>query len=116
MAQIDKAVEEYIDAVAPERRPLFDRVHQLLLDEHPDVAVVLKYKMPTYVLGQRGLHVAVWKHGLSLYGWSETRDAGFAARHPEIVGDKGTIRLTPEAAVDIDDDELRAFLRATLAD
>jgi hypothetical protein len=29
MAQIDEAVQEYIDAVAPERRPLFDRVHHL---------------------------------------------------------------------------------------
>jgi uncharacterized protein YdhG (YjbR/CyaY superfamily) len=114
-AQIDEAVQDYIDAVAPEHRPLFDRVHQILLDEHPDVVVVLKYNMPTYELGQRGLHVAVWRHGLSLYGWGENRDAGFTKRHPEITGDKGTIRLTPKAAADIDDDELRAFLRATLA-
>lgn len=68
-SQIDEAVHDYIDAVAPERRPLFDRVHQILLEEHPDVAVVLKYNMPTYELGDRGLHVAAWKHGLSLYGW-----------------------------------------------
>ena len=75
-SQIDEAVHDYIDAVAPERRPLFDRVHQILLEEHPDVAVVLKYNMPTYELGDRGLHVAAWKHGLSLYGWDrEPRSA-----------------------------------------
>lgn len=115
MALIDEAVHDYIDAVAPERRPLFDRVHRILLEEHPEVVVVLKYNMPTYELGERGLHAAVWKHGLSLYGWDESRDAGFTTRHPEITGDKGTIHLTSKAAAEIDDDELRTFLRATLA-
>ncbi len=31
--------------------------------------------MPTYVAGGHRLHVAAWRHGLSLYGWREG-DAG----------------------------------------
>ncbi|MPY93141.1 MAG: DUF1801 domain-containing protein [Acidimicrobiia bacterium] len=111
---MDDGVRAYIDAIGPEHRPLFDRVHRLVLEEHPEATVVLSYKMPTYKVGHRGLHVAVWKHGLSLYGWEQGRDAGFAERHPEITGDKGTIRLGAKAAAAIPDEELRAFLRATL--
>jgi len=51
---------------------------------------------------------------LSVYGWQADRDAGFSARHPELRGSKGTIRLRLEDAAGIGDDELRDFLRATL--
>lgn len=88
---MDEAVRAYIDAIAAEHRPLFDRLHQLVMDAHPDATMILSYKMPTYVVGDRRLYVAVWKHGLSIYGWDEDRNAGFTARHPELSSDKGTI-------------------------
>jgi hypothetical protein len=78
---MDAAVQEYIDAVDPEYRPLFDRLHQLITQLYPDV-VVLSYKMPTYRVGERRLHVGVWRHGVSLYGWPHERVADFVARHP----------------------------------
>jgi hypothetical protein len=62
-------VRDYIDAIAPEHRPLFDRLHRLVLEEHPDAAVVLSYKIPTYKVGHRRLFLGVWKHGVSIYGW-----------------------------------------------
>ena len=111
---MDDAVRDYIDAIAAERRPLFDRIHRLALDVHPDVAVVLSYQMPTYALGRSRLYVGVWRHGLSFYGWEPGRDAGFAARHPELVTSKGTIKLPPDAAARIPDGEFRDFLRAAL--
>jgi hypothetical protein len=33
---VDEAVREYIDAIAPKHRALFDRLHRLILDAHPD--------------------------------------------------------------------------------
>jgi len=62
-------VVAYIDAIDVDHRPLFDRVHRLVMEVQPDARVVLSYKMPTYVAGNRQLHVGVWKHGLSFYGW-----------------------------------------------
>ena len=112
---MDEAVRAYVEAIDPATRPLFDRLHELLLQEHPDAEVVLSYKMPTYVVGARRLHVGAWKHGLSLYGWESGRDAGFAARHPELDSGKGTLRLPHAAAAQVPDDELRDLLRATLA-
>lgn len=111
---MDDAVRNYIDAIAPEHRPLFDRLHGLVLETHPDAAVVLSYGIPTYKVGRRRLFVGAWKHGLSIYGWDEGQDAGFIARHPDLKRSKGTIHLRPADAAGIDDAELRDLVRAAL--
>jgi hypothetical protein len=111
---VDADVQAYVEAIDPANRPLFDRVQRLIVEVCPDVEVTFAYKMPTFTHGERGLHVASWKHGLSFYGWSHDRDAGFSERHPDLAGPKGTLRLPPAVAEGIDDDELRDFLRATL--
>ncbi|HEY3241479.1 MAG TPA: DUF1801 domain-containing protein [Acidimicrobiia bacterium] len=113
---MDDAVRDYIDAIAPELRPLFDRLHRLILEAFPDAAVVLSYQIPTYKVDRRRLYVGVWKHGVSIYGWEQGRDAGFTARHPELRTSKGTIQLRPDAAAGIPDDELRDLIRAALDD
>jgi uncharacterized protein YdhG (YjbR/CyaY superfamily) len=109
---MNDAVRDYIDAIAPEYRPLFDRLHRLVLEAQPNAVVVLSYQMPTYKVGDRRLFVGVWKHGVSIYGWGEGRDAGFAARHPELKTSTGTIQLRPDDAADIPDDEFRDLVRA----
>ncbi len=111
---MDEAVQEYIDAIAPENRSLFDRLHRLIFEVCPDADVVLSYEMPTYKVEGRGLCVGAWKHGLSIYGWDKDRNAGLIERHPHLANDKGTIRLGHSAAADITDDELRDFVRASL--
>jgi hypothetical protein len=112
---MDDAVRDYIDAIAPQHRPLFDRIHRLVLEVQPDAAVVLSYGIPAYKVGRRRLFVGVWRHGVSVYGWQEGRDGGFTARHPELRTSTGTIRLRPEDAAGIGDDELRDLVRAALA-
>ena len=112
---MDDAVRAYIDAIAPQHRPLFDRLHRLVLEAHPEAAVVLSYEMPTYKVGRHRLFLGVWQHGVSIYGWRQGHDAGFTARHPELKTSKGTIRLQPGDAAAIDDDELRDLVRAALS-
>ena len=109
-------VDAYIGAIDANRRPLFDRVHRLVLDVQPDARMVMSYKMPTYVVGTRQLHVGVWKHGLSFYGWEYGRDGGLVARHPSLDSGKGTLRLPLAEAAHISDDELRSFLSAALTE
>ena len=111
---MDDAVRDYIDAIAPEHRPLFDRLHRLILEAQPDAAVVLSYQIPTYKVGRRRLFVGVWKHGVSIYGWGQDRDGGFTARHPEVKTNKGTIQLRPEDAAAIPDEEFRNLIHAVL--
>lgn len=111
---MDEGVAAYIDAIKADQRPLFDRVHRLIMEVQPDVEMVLSYKMPTYVSGARRLHVGVWKHGLSFYGWERGRDAALVARHPALDNGKGTLRLPVGDAAHISDDELREFAAAVL--
>ncbi len=113
-ADMDDTVRAYIDAIGPESRPLFDRVHRLILEAHPDATIGLAYHIPAYRLGGRRLFVGAWKHGISLYGWARDRDAGFADRHPELLSGRGTIQLRPDQAMEISDDELRDLVRAAL--
>jgi uncharacterized protein YdhG (YjbR/CyaY superfamily) len=112
---MDPAVVEYVSAIAPEHRPLFDRIHLLILDTCPDATVVLSYKMPTYQVDTRRLHLGVWKHGVSLYGWKGQGDGGFTARHPDLQTSTGTIRIRSDAAAAIPDDDFRDLARAALA-
>jgi uncharacterized protein YdhG (YjbR/CyaY superfamily) len=111
---MDEAVQSYIDGVDPLHRPLFDRIHRLILAAHPEAAVVISYQMPTYKVGRRRLFVGAWKHGVSIYGWPQDRATDFTARHPELKTSKGTIQLRPQDAASIGDDELLALISAAL--
>jgi uncharacterized protein YdhG (YjbR/CyaY superfamily) len=111
---MDDALSGYIDSITAEHRPLFDRLHRLILDAYPDASVTLSYQMPTYTVGDRRLHVGTWKHGVSIYGWRKDRDGGFVARHPSLKTSKGTIRLRPEDAAGIADHELRDLVQGAL--
>jgi hypothetical protein len=56
----------------------------------------------------------VWKHGVSVYGWRGDNDGGFAARHPELLSSKSTIRIRPVDAGGISDDEFAGLLGGAL--
>jgi hypothetical protein len=110
---VDEVMRRYRDEVDTEYRPVFDRLHRLIVAACPDAEVVLSYGMPAYRIGRRRLNVGVWKHGLSLYV-SPNRDGGFSARHPELAAGKGTIKLSPGDAARIPDAELQDLVRAAL--
>lgn len=114
MGDVEHEVAAYVAGIEAASRPLFDRVDGLIRESFPEASVRLAYQMPTYDVGAHSLHVAAWKHGVSLYGWDEARDGGFAARHPELSSGKGTLRLTHDAASSITDDELTAVIRGAL--
>lgn len=113
-ASAAEAVRQYIDAIDPAFRPLFKRLQGLILAVAPEAVVVLSYGMPAYQAGRRRLHLGVWKHGISLYGWPQERAAGFISRHPELRTSKGTIQLRPQDAAGFGDDELLDLIRVSL--
>jgi hypothetical protein len=111
---VDEDVRGYVDAIPAGHRPLFDRLHGLILRARPDATVVMSYKMPTYRAGDRRVYLAVWKHGVSLYGWRKEDDGGFVARHPALKTSTGTLRLRAEDADAISDEEFLGLLRGAL--
>jgi uncharacterized protein YdhG (YjbR/CyaY superfamily) len=111
---MDDALQTYLDGIAPEHRPLFDRLQRLILEVHPDAEVGIAYQMPSYKVGKRRVSLGVWQHGLSIYGWRENQDVAFLARHPELKTGKGTIKLGPGQAEAISDDEFRGLFAGAL--
>ena len=111
---MDPDVQAYVDGIDPARRGLFERLHRIVLEEHPDAEVALSYGMPAYRVGMRRLNLGVWKHGVSVYGWRGDRDGGFVDRHPTLSSGKGTLRISPEQAASITDDELADLLGGAL--
>lgn len=112
---IPPEVQAYIDGIPAGHRPLFDRLHELILRAHPDATLTLSYKMPAYKVGRRRLYLAAWKHGVSIYGWGADRDDGFSSRHPDLLASKSTIQLRPADAAAIADDEFLGLISAALA-
>jgi hypothetical protein len=41
---MDDVVRDHVDAIAPEHRPLFDRLHRLVLEAHPGLVGYLVYR------------------------------------------------------------------------
>ncbi len=111
---MDEAVRAYIDGIDAANRALFDRVHGLILGAYPDAAVSISYQIPVYRVGRRRLYVGTWKHGVSIYGWPQGSEAGFAARHPALKTGKGTIRLRPQDAAEVPDEDLLGLVHAAL--
>jgi hypothetical protein len=109
----DDGVRRYRDAMDGEYRPLFDRLHRLIVVTCPDAQITMSYGMPVYRAGRRRLNVAAWRHGLSVYV-SPSRDGGFSARHPGLASGKGAIKLEPADAARIPDGEWAELIRAAL--
>ncbi len=111
---------EYVAAVPETHRALFERVDRLLREGRDDLETdlsygILRYRRPGPARARRpALYLGVWKHGVSLYGWSTDRDGGFGERHPDLLGGRGTLKLTQARAGEVPDEDLRALFAAAL--
>ena len=111
---MDEGVQAYIERLDPTRRSLFERLHALVLETHPEAEVALAYDMPAYRVGARRLSLGAWKHGVSVYGFRKDNDGGFVARHPNLASGRGTIRIGFHDAAGISDDELMGLVGGAL--
>jgi len=111
---MDADVRGYIDAIPAAHRPLFDRLHELVLRARPAATVVMSYKMPTYKAGDRKVLLAAWQHGISVYGWRKDDDGGFVERHPTLKTSTGTLQIRPADAAGISDEEFLGLFRGAL--
>ena len=110
------AARAYIDGIEADTRPLFDRIHRLIVGAFPDVEVGVSYQMPVYRRRGRSMNVGAWKHGVSIYGWGHQENLSILERHPELSSGKGTLRIPRTVSEDISDAELVELIRGALGD
>ncbi len=92
--RLSEEVIAYIEALPATHRPLFDRLHALILDELPEAEVVISYQIPLYRVGRR--HVGLNPRragGLTLTTTSPDHIAEFKDRHPDFKTGKASIQL-----------------------
>lgn len=68
MATAPKTIEDYIDGLPLDVRPVVERICQIVRKSAPMAAEKISYGMPAFTLNGRPLvYVAAWKHHVSLH-------------------------------------------------
>ena len=63
----NKAVDQYLEALLPDRKEALEIVRSLILDTVPDIEETMRYNMPTYEKDDMVCALASQKHYISLY-------------------------------------------------
>jgi uncharacterized protein YdhG (YjbR/CyaY superfamily) len=87
------SVQNYIDAIPAQQRPLFDRLQSLILELYPDAEIVISYQIPTYKARGGRVSLGLWKDGVSLYTTGPEYIATFKSRHPAIKTGKASLNF-----------------------
>ncbi len=106
---MDPEVRRYIDAIPESHRPLFDRLQEHILELYPDAEVSISYRIPTYKVGRRRVHLGLWKGGVSLHAVDVEP---FKQRHPTIKTGRGSLnfKLTDQ----LPEDDIREVIKRAL--
>ncbi len=63
----NKAVDEYIQSLQPDRKKALEKIRGLILKTIPDIEETMRYNMPTYEKDEVVCALASQKHYISLY-------------------------------------------------
>jgi uncharacterized protein YdhG (YjbR/CyaY superfamily) len=90
---MDKPVRKYIESVSGERRALFDRLEEIILDLYPNAAVAIAYGVPTYGTKPARVGLGYWKEGVSFYPYSGSALDEFREKFPSVKTTKGAVNF-----------------------
>ena len=93
----------YLQNIPEQRSSRFNAIQQLVLEMYPEVEQSMKYKMPTFSLGDHWIALANQKSYLSVYTCSAVHLAAFQKKHPKIKTGKGCINIKDNDQFDITD-------------
>ncbi len=100
---MNKEVEKYIKAIPPERASRFNTLDSLILGIYPKAVVDMKYKMPTYTVGEGWVALANQKNYISLYTCGYHHIESFKQNNPGIKTGKGCINFKDSDQLPVND-------------
>jgi len=90
---VDKEVRRYLDTVSQDRKPIVEKLHNLIVGLYPRAQVDMSYRMPTYKVKDGWVAIANQKRYVSLYTCGAHHIAGFKEKYPGIRTGKGCINF-----------------------
>jgi len=103
-AEIPGEVREYIEALEPAHRQLFDRLQGLILEVQPDAEVVFSYQIPMYKVGKLRVGLNAGRpDGVTLTTTSPNHIAAYKQRHPDFKTGKASIQFGFDDVLPADD-------------
>ncbi len=90
---MNSEVEKYLNSVPSKRAERFNNLHLLILELYPDAVLDMKYKMPTYQVGDGWVALANQKNYISLYTCGYHHIESFKENNPGIKTGKGCINF-----------------------
>jgi uncharacterized protein YdhG (YjbR/CyaY superfamily) len=96
-----REVRSYLAAVPKERKPLVNRLHELIVELYPDAEIDMSYRMPTYKAEEGWVALANQKQYVSLYTCGAHHLAEFKSKHPKIKTGKGCINFKQSDTVPV---------------
>ena len=102
-AALADKVEDYLREIPGARETRFNALHNLILERYPQVTVDMKYKMPTYHIGNNWVALANQKNYISLYTCDAEDIKTFKHNHPTIKTGKTCINFRESDELPLDD-------------
>jgi uncharacterized protein YdhG (YjbR/CyaY superfamily) len=90
---MDKEVRRYLDTVPEDRKPILEKLHNLIVGLYPRAKVDMSYRMPTYKAKDGWVAIANQKRYVSLYTCGAHHIAEFKEKYPGIRTGKGCINF-----------------------
>jgi uncharacterized protein YdhG (YjbR/CyaY superfamily) len=114
VAQTYETVEDYIRSCPAEAQVVLQEIRRRVHDIAPSVDETISYQMPTFRLdGRSWVHVAAWKHHVSLYPLPDTDDESLARDLAPFASGRGTVKFPLREPIPYE--VVERMLRALLA-
>jgi uncharacterized protein YdhG (YjbR/CyaY superfamily) len=107
-----KTIDEYISKIPQNRIERFNELMNKIRKWHPDAELTMKYKMPTFELGDKWLAVANQKSYISVYTCGYHHIESYKEKHPETKTGKGCLNFRENDKINYKD--LKAVAKSTL--
>ena len=95
-------LEEYLKAIPDARAARFSAIRDLIRRQYPDAVESMRYRMPTFEVGEGWVALANQKQYISLYTCSAEHLESFRQLHPEIKTGKGCINFRDRDDIPLD--------------
>ena len=97
-----KSLEEYMSEVPWERKERFTEVLYRIKAWLPEAALSMKYKMPTYEIGDNWVSIANRKDYVSVYTCSLELIEPYLKKHPNTKHGKGCLNFRDRDEIDFE--------------